>query len=850
MFNEHTREGWRFTWLERLWQDVRYGARMFGRSLGFSIVAVLSLALVIGANSTVFSVLNATLFQALPYEDPTRLVWVREIKIDQPARWRKPTHLIVSEWSERAESLEKVALATTYPQAVTLSARGQAEPGSFHRVTHTFFPLLGVEAQLGRTFTSKDPSREIGEPVLLSDSYWRRRFGADPEILGEELVVAGQISVIVGVLPPGFQFGVLPQQREADVWQSLSLRPRGEQESRWFDALARLKLGVSVEQAQLELEAVTRHLQERDSSVDENWRTDVQLLSEVKFSWLQESFALLIGIALLVLLIGCANVANLQLARSRKREKEISIRVSLGANRLRLIRQLLTESILLSSLGGILGLLLTFWGIGLLVKLAPAWWALRMETITIDVRVVAFTAIVSLLTGAVFGLVPALRASRPDVYESLKEGGWRSASTAGPRLRSLLIVFEVSLTLILLVGAGLMVHSFLNLQEEDPGYDPSNLLTVRIFLQGPEYWERQAPEGMKVGPRTDQFWEELLLRTKALPGVQSTATIGSSGAGCEFRIVGQEPKAQAQRPRVIYETVSPGYFHTLGVPVLKGRTPTEHDAEGSAWVAVVNEAMAGRFFPDESPLGKLVQLDLGGSGGPGVNVGVHEEPQVREIVGVVGSIRPYGLAWGSVPTVYVPHRQHIWEFPSMGAASSVTRKDLYLRAAFRPLALAPVVEEIIAEIDPDQAPSYIHTQEQYLANSIDHWRFWMRLFLFFAAVALILVVVGVFGVIAGAVSERTHEIGVRMAIGARRGDVFALVIKQALKVTLIGLAIGMSISLALSRVVASLMYQMSPVDPLTYAAAALLMITVALVACYLPARWATQVDPVVALKQE
>ena len=788
--------------IQDLWQDLRYGARMLSRSPGFTTVAVLSLALVIGANSTIFSVLNPILFHSLPYEEPNRIVLLREVKVDQPRQWRTPTTSGFSEWRRQAQSFEQMALVTPYPQGVTISARGQAEPGFYNRVSSTFFPLLGVEPQLGRTFTSEDPSHEAGEPVLLSDSYWRRRFGADPDVLGEQMLVAGQINIIVGVLPPGFRFRISLIPREPHVWQSVSVALQ-QGAGRWFNPLARLKPGISVEQARLELEAISQHLEERDSTSDESWRPDVRLLPDVLFASWKESLFLLSGIALLVLLIGCANVANLLLARARKREKEISIRISMGASRLRLIRQLLTESILLAALGGILGLFFTFWGIGFFVALAPEWWPFAQEGISIDGRVLAFAAVVSLLTGVIFGLAPALRTSRPNLYESLKEGGRRSTGSDRTLLRNLLIVSEVSLTLILLVGAGLMVRSFMNLQRVDPGYDPTNLLRAQIFLQGPEYWERQEGHGMKVGPQADRFWEELLQRSEALPGVQSAAIDGFAFPACGFQIVGRSPTPTSQRRPVFYHTVSPRYFRTLGVPVVRGRTLTEQDTEGSRWVAVINEAGAKQLFPEEDPLGKLVQLDFG-SFGPRRELNAVDEPQSREIVGVVGDARTWGLASRSPPQLYVPHLQHMWVFPGQGSAASVTRKDLFVRAASRPLSLKPMVERVIAEIDPDQTPSYIWAEEQHLSDSLQPWRFWMRLFLFFAAVAVILVVVGVFGVISSAVSERTHEMGVRMAIGAQQRDVFVLVIKQGLKVTLIGLAIGIAASLGLSRLLVSL----------------------------------------------
>ena len=401
--------------IQDLWQDLRYGARMLGRSPGFTLVAVLSLALVIGANSTIFSVLNPILFHSLPYDETNRLVVLSEIKIDQPDQQRSPTELTYSEWTRHAKTFEQMARVAPYLQEATIAARGLAEPGFFYRVSPTFFAVLGVEPQIGRTFTSEELSHRSGEPVLLSDSYWRRRFGADPGVLGEQMLVAGQVNVIVGVLPPGFRFRISSysyRSREPHVWQSTNLA-REPGAGRFLRPVARLKPGVSVQQARLELEAISRNLEETDSPADEGWRTDVQLLQDALFASWNDQFLLLSGIAVLVLLIGCANVANLLLARARRREKEISVRVSMGAGRLRLVRQLLTESILLALLGGALGLVLAFWGIALFVAVAPEWGPFAQEEVSINGTVLVFTAVVSLLTGVIFGLAPALRTS-PD----------------------------------------------------------------------------------------------------------------------------------------------------------------------------------------------------------------------------------------------------------------------------------------------------------------------------------------------------------------------------------------------------------------------------------------------------
>ncbi|HUV14522.1 MAG TPA: FtsX-like permease family protein, partial [Acidobacteriota bacterium] len=418
----------------------------------------------------------------------------------------------------------------------------------------------------------------------------------------------------------------------------------------------------------------------------------------------------------------------------------------------------------------------------------------------------------------------------------------RSAGGIQPRLRGMLIVSEISLALALLVGAGLMVNSFIRLRMQDPGYDPSNLLEARVFLWGSQYFERIEGDWKRVKPGADRFFEEWVERVKRLPGVESAAVTGTSG--CSFRIIGESPAEPDRAPSAGFTSVSNDYFRTVGIPLLRGRTFTEQDGKGSRWVAVINETMARQFFPDEDPIGSLIQVTFGGA-----RLGISaDEGRTREIVGVIGDEKG-GLGWEPWPDIYVPMHQHMSEFPG-AAYFHVVQKELVLRAASDPLKLAPSVERTISEIDPNQAAMRIRTKEQRLSDSIRYWRFWMRLFLFSAGLAVILVVVGVFGVLSYSVSERTHEIGIRMAIGAQRRRVLALVLSSGLKLTLIGLVLGVGISLALSRLISSYLFGVSPDDPVTYAVVALLLIGVVMVASYLPARKATQVNPVVALKYE
>jgi len=725
--------------------------------------------------------------------------------------------------------------------SVTLSARGKAEAGEAAWVSPNLFSVLGVEPQLGRSFTPEDAPYDMGNAAVISNAYWQRRFGADPNVLGEPLVIAGLTTTIVGVMPPGFW--VYPGGQQTDAWHVFNTsKNKYTPTTRWFSAIGRLKPGVSLEEARLELETINQHLKDRGTSQKGEWQVRVENLPESFFAGWEETFYLLFVISITVLVIGCANVANMLLARASRREKEIAIRLTIGANRFRLIRQLLTESVLLSLLGGVAGLFLTLWGVQLFVALTPENWSIHRDQINIDGRVLGFTLLVSILTGILLGMAPAFRCSRPNLIQSLKEGLRRSAGGSHPRLRGMLVISQISLALALLVGAGLMVNSFFRLQAVDPGYDPKNLLEAAIFLQGPQYWEFIEGDMKRVKPGAHRFFEELVARIDRLPGVKSVALAGRTG--CSFRLLGKSFSASDRQPSATYQSTSVGYFETVGIPLLKGRTFTEQDDRGSRWVVVINETLAKRFFPKEDPVGQLIQADFGGDF-IGFSV---DEGQPREIVGVVGDERG-GLGWDPWPALYVPQYQHIWEFPGVGYYS-VTRKSLLLRTTSDPLKLAPSIERIISEIDPHQAAQRIRSTEQRLSDSIRYWRFWMRLFLFSAALAVILVVIGVFGVLSYSVSERTHEIGVRMAIGAQRSSVLALIIRNGLKLTLVGLVIGVGISLALSRFITSYLFGVSPNDPLTYAVVALMLIGIVTVASYLPARKATQVNPVVALKYE
>jgi len=827
--------------MARLLADLRYGFRILFQNPGFAAVAVFSLALGIGANSTIFSVMNAVLFRPLPFQEPERLVMLWEVNLEQPSRERNPSIGTFLDWREQAESFEQMEMTVIYGHAETISGEGGAERVSSQHVTPSFFQLLGVKPELGRLFLSEDAPYDGGN-VIISHRLWQRRFGADPNIVGKKLPLGRQVRKIVGVMPP--RFWIVPWRNDVDLWIALNLRSNQlTADSRWLSAVARLKGGVKLIQAQAEMDTVAAQLAEGHPDTNRGWGIKIYPIEEVFFQGAQQMLLLLLGAVGFVLLISCTNVANMLLARAIARQKEMAIRSSLGATRMNLFRQLLIESLLLALAGGALGLLFAVWGIQLFVALAPSWYT-GLGEISIDARVLNFTLAVSLVAGILFGLMPAFQSSKPDLTESLKEGIRRSTGRSRHRIRSALVVAEVALALVLFVGAGLMINTFLRLQRVDPGFYAEDVLTMEITLAGTKYLEFIGNDMKRVTPRVDIFHRELLERVAALPGVESVST-SSPLRHYGLRIGDRPNQDPSQQPRVGYCEVSPGYFATMEIPLLRGRSLSERDLNGTPWVVVINEAMARRYFPDEEALGQQLHVNFGGS-----IIGFDfEESQPREVVGVVGDVRHYGLRWEAQPTMYVSQSQQMVEFPGGGSELRV-RKKLLIHAASDPMKLVAPIRKIIEELDKDQAVYDVQTMEHFLSDSIAYWRFWMQLLGIFAGLALILVVIGVYGVMSYSVRERTHEVGVRMAIGARPWDVLQLVIWQGFKLTAIGLLIGIGASFCLTRFISRYLYGVSPTDPLTIAIVCGVLVAVAMTACYIPGRWATKVNPVVALRYE
>jgi putative ABC transport system permease protein len=801
-----------------LWQDLRYGARMLFKNPAFTLIAVITLALGIGANTALFSVVNAVLLRPLPYREPDRLV----IFWEQAGAMRASlAYLNFVDLRARNNVFEKGAAYRR--DSFNLTGAGAAERLSGRMVTAEFFAVFGKTPARGRDFTAADDAPDAAPTAILSNAYWQRRFGGDEKLIGSQITLNNRSFTVIGVAAADFQFG-----SGADVFVPLGLyadryKERGEHPG--IFAVGRLKPDVSVAQARADLDAIMAAIGAQFPDSNKDRHTYMELLYDNTVQEVRPTLYILLGAVGFVLLIACANVANLSLSKAAARRKELALRSALGAARWRIARQMLTEGVLLSVSGGALGALLAVWGTGALIAFVPEGIP-RLAEAGVDWRVLGFTLALSVLTGLFFGLAPAWQAARLDLNEILKEGG-RGSAGARARARRLLVVAEIALALVLLVGAGLMIRSFRSLQQVETGFTANQLLTMNLALT-------VAPE--EAG-KARVFLDQLEDRLRRLPGVQAAAiSNGMPFAGAvedSFFLAGDDTTdPRAEKIAVVYLT-SPDYLQTMGIQLLRGRYFTPQDRADSAPVAVIDETLARKHFPHTDPLGqRLTDLDV--------------EP--AEIVGVVGHVKHAGLA-GEAPVenqIYLPLAQ----IPPQKLPRVAGRLNLLVRTTGDPLGLVAAVRGQAQALNANQPVYNARTMEQIVAGSIAGDRFSLALFALFAGLALALAAVGVYGVMSNTVGQRTHEIGVRLALGAPPRRVLRLILIQGLRLTLIGVGAGLLVSFALTRVMQRLLFGVSATDPLTFAGVSLLLTLTALLACWIPARRATKVDPLIALRSE
>jgi putative ABC transport system permease protein len=811
--------------METLLQDLRHALRGLAKNLGFSIVAVVTLALGIGANTAIFSVVNGVLLKPLPFPNPSRLISITFVSREHARDVFPLSDADFLDWQAQNRGFEKIAAYCNSHFNLTGASTPQLVRGTW--VTADFFSLLGVKPKFGRAFTIEDARPGSPPGVVLSYRFWQERFRSDSDVVGRTLTLDGRNLTIIGVMPPGFVFpgsssGSLPGRNQ--LWRILQMAPtrRGPY---YLWGLGRLPSGVSADQARSELAAVGARIAQQNPLNNAHLVFRSLPLQRAMVGDVRPALLILLAAVGFVLLIATANVANLHLARAAGRRREMAIRAALGASPFRLTRQLLTESLLVAALGGALGLAGAFVGLRLLLAISPGNLP-RLQEIGLDWTVLEFTAGISLFSGIVFGLAPAFQLSRAGQVEAMK-AGTRSA-TAGPgggQARSLFVVAEVALSLMLVLGAGLLLKSFLRLQDVNPGFPSRNLLTMQVTLPHVRY-----PKDEQISA----FYQRLLERIEVLPGVESAAITmalppNHMDVTDNFTVEGARIDPGQPPPLADLIFISPAYFKTLGVPLLKGRFFTDADRADAPKVAIINETMAKRFWPGADPIGKRLK-----TGGP-------ERPKNpwMEIVGVVGDVKYAGLDAVPEPALYQPHQQAAWE-----------AMYVVVRMGKEPASLAPALQNAVWSLDRDLALAGSRTMDQLLFESVEEPRFRMTLMLVFAALALALASVGIYGLMAYAVTQRTQEIGVRLALGALPADVLRLILRQGLLLTLAGIGLGMAGSLALTRLLSSLLFEVSATDPLTFVGVASLLGAIALLACYIPARRAMKVDPLVALRYE
>jgi predicted permease len=812
-------------WLETLWQDLRFGARMLLKQPGFSLIALLTLALGIGANTAIFSVVNAVLLRPLPYREAERIVAIQELSKEGERKQVTPANFL--DW--RAQQTTFASLAAISTRRANLALTAEAERIDLAVVSANFFDVFGLRAERGRLFAAADEQAGHAPVVVVSHSLWQSRFGGANDLVGRNVTLDGKSYTVVGIAPQGFQY-----PGETEAWlPPLRLAPESNERMDvtqvrgfgYLSAVALLKPGVSLAQAAGEMETITARLRRQYPDTNNPRFNRVVSLRKHLVGETDTMLWLLFGAVCFVLLIACANVANLSLVRAAARQKEMAIRAALGASRGRVIGQLLTESTLLALGGGALGWMLAVWGVELITRLLPRDFP-RLREISLDWRVLLFTLLASVSTGILFGLAPAWQSAKTDVHETLKEsargatGGWRQR-----RLRHLLIVAEIALSLVLLAGAGLLLRSFTHLQSVSAGFTPQQVLTARLSPAGAAY---------RADPAYISYFRRVIERVRIIPGVEAVGAINKLpltwGDTAGYRIEGRPLLTPDKWPDAEYRAVSSDYFRALSIPIVQGRAFNERDNEAAPQVMIVNQALARRDFPGENPVGKRINLGNTDSAG---------QPVWFEIVGVAANVRSPELTEESQAEFYLS-----------GLQDTFDEMSLVIRATVEPASLASAVRQAAAEVDKTQPVSNFTTMEAFVSEAYARPRFNLVLLGLFGGLALLLSAAGIYGVMAYGVAQRKNELGLRLALGAQPHDVMNLILRQGLRLISVGLVLGLVSALALTRLMKSLLFGVNAMDAVTFAAVTLLLLVVALLACWIPARRATKVDPLIALRSD
>ena len=831
-------------WIETLGQDLRYAARGLRKAPAFTLVAVMTLALGIGGTTTIFSAVDALFLRPLPYPDQDRLVALSTTYAKFP-RDRGPVSATdVAHWRADNRVFEQIECAS-WPDMVAMSGAGYAERVGVQHVSVRLFSLLGVKAFLGALPTDALTEKRGLDGVAISYEFWQHHFGGDPNVLGRSIFVDTASTTVIAVLNPGFNLFGTGVPEAYFIHGTADPADSGIDDLRWMVGIGKLKPGVSVEQAQSAMNVTALHLAQVFPQVYKGMGVKVEPLQKGLFGWSAEFYYLLFAAVGFVLLIACANVANLLLVRGDGRRREIGVRVALGASRRSLIQQLLTESVLLSLAGGVAGLILSFVGVRILIALSTN--LLPTPGVSVNGRVLFFTFGVCVLTGLVFGMIPAYRASKNDPNECLREGGRSTATKSRHRTRNILVVAEIAVALVSLICAGLMINTVTRILHTSPGFNPDHLLTAEVRLTGDKYMDNtgQDKTGFNViQPGVRIFCRQVLERVREIPGVESAALVdwlplsdSAQHASPGFTIAGRRTDLSAEKPTVILDSVSADYFQLMGIPILRGRGVTEQDTETSAPVVVISEATALQFWPNEDPIGREITFDSS------------PEERPRQIVGIAGNVKQYRLTLDGPPHAYVSYAQ-LPAHTVPGWTESRVHKSLVIRTRSTSAALIESVRRTISGLAPDSAVFGVTTVEKTVSNSARPWTVLSEMLGLFAAMGLILAAIGIYGVISYSVSERSHELGLRMALGAQRGHVVRLVLGQAMMLSVVGVIIGVAASFAAAPLLAEFLYGVKPHDVMTLLLVSSLLIAVTFLASYVPARHATLIDPMETLRHD